>query len=82
MRCDWNPDKHERNQRERGFGFDFATLIFEGGTVEWLGDQQDYGEVRVRAIGEADGFGALRRAHRPGRRVPDHLGPAGQQEGT
>lgn len=56
MRFDWNPVKDERNQRERGFGFDFAALIFEGETIEWPDDRRDYGEARVRAIGEVDGL--------------------------
>lgn len=56
MRFEWDRDKSERNQRERGFGFDFAALIFEGETIEWLDDRQDYGETRVRTIGEADGL--------------------------
>ena len=55
MRFDWDSDKAEQNQRERGFGFDFAALIFEGDTIEWPDDRQDYGEARVRAIGQADG---------------------------
>lgn len=48
--------KDERNRRERGFGFDFAALIFEGETIEWPDDRRDYGEARVRAIGEVDGL--------------------------
>ena len=45
-----------RNQQERGFGFDFAALVFEGGTIEWPDGRRDYGETRMRAIGEADGL--------------------------
>ena len=56
MLFDWDPAKDARTWQERGFGFDFAILIFEGGTIEWLDDRQDYGEARVRAIGEADGL--------------------------
>ncbi len=56
MRSDWDAAKHERNREERGFGFDFAALIFEGDTIEWPDDRRDYGEARVRAIGEADGL--------------------------
>ena len=54
MRFDWDPAKHERNRQERGYGFDFAALIFEGDTIEWPDDRRDYGKTRVRAIGEAD----------------------------
>ena len=56
MRPDWDLGKSERNRQERGFGFDFAALVFEGGTIEWPDDRLDYGEARVRAIGEADGL--------------------------
>jgi len=55
MLFDWDPAKHERNWQQRGFGFDFAALIFGGQTLEWPDDRQDYGETRVRTIGEADG---------------------------
>jgi uncharacterized DUF497 family protein len=56
VRFDWDPIKSERNRQERGFGFDFAALIFEGATIDWTDDRRDYGEARVRAIGEADGL--------------------------
>jgi hypothetical protein len=56
MRFDWDPAKDEWNRQERGFGFDFAALIFEGDTIEWPDHRRDYGETRVRAIGEADGL--------------------------
>ncbi len=55
MRFDWDPLKNEQNRLKRGFGFDLASLIFEGHTIEWPDDRRDYGEVRTRAIGEADG---------------------------
>ena len=55
MRFDWDPAKNGRNQQERGFGFDLAALIFKGETIEWPDDRRDYGEMRVRAIGEVDG---------------------------
>ena len=56
MLFDWDPAKHDRNQRERGFGFDLAALIFAGPTLEWPDDRQDYGEPRIRALGEAEGL--------------------------
>jgi len=56
VRFEWDSGKSERNRQERGFGFDFAALIFEGGTIEWPDDRRDYGEARVRAIGEVDGL--------------------------
>ena len=52
----WDDAKHEKNLRERGFGFDFAAGIFDGDTVEIEDDRRDDGEIRIRAIGEQDGF--------------------------
>jgi len=51
----WDLEKHARNRRERGFGFDFAIRIFQGPTVELIDRRRDYGEERVRAIGEIGG---------------------------
>jgi uncharacterized protein len=52
---DWDPEKHARTRRERGYGFDYAVRIFAGPTVESIDRRRDYGEDRVRAIGEIDG---------------------------
>ena len=55
MLFDWDLAKSEWNRQERGFGFDIAILIFENDTTEWLDDRRDYGERRVRALGEVSG---------------------------
>jgi uncharacterized DUF497 family protein len=34
MRFSWDPDKSDANLRDRGFDFAFATLIFDGPTLE------------------------------------------------
>jgi uncharacterized protein len=52
MRFDWDDRKHRRNLRERGFGFDYAAGVFKGEPIEWVDDRLDYGEVRIRAVGE------------------------------
>lgn len=52
MRFAWDEAKHLRNERERGFGFDYASEIFQGTPIEWIDDRFDYGETRVRAIGQ------------------------------
>jgi uncharacterized protein len=52
---DWDPVKHERIRRDRGFGFDYVVRIFAGPTVEAIDRRHDYGEERIRAIGEIDG---------------------------
>jgi len=51
----WNPAKSDLNLQERGFDFEFATLIFESVTVEKEDRRKDYGERRVVAVGLADG---------------------------
>ena len=40
-----------RNGRERDLPFELAVLLFDGPTLERVDDRQDYGEVRVQAIG-------------------------------
>ena len=56
MRFEWDRTKSERNFEERGFDFEFATLIFEGPTLEVVDRRRDYGERRMIAIGLADGI--------------------------
>lgn len=54
MEFDWHDAKHEKNLQERGFGFDFAAQIFLGRVLTQVDDREDYGELRVKAIGEAE----------------------------
>ncbi|MGX5736894.1 BrnT family toxin [Bosea thiooxidans] len=56
MEFEWDELKSEANRIGRGFGFDFAALIFDGPTLEGPDDRKDYGELRIRAIGEVEGF--------------------------
>jgi uncharacterized protein len=56
VRFTWDPDKSQLNLRDRDFDFAFATLIFDGPTLERVDNRQDYGETRVIAIGVADGI--------------------------
>ena len=56
MRFAWDPRKSAQNLRFRGFDFEFATLIFEGPTLERADNRRDYGEQRVVAIGLAQGI--------------------------
>jgi uncharacterized protein len=55
MDFEWDPAKSDANLEERGFDFEFATLIFEGPTLERRDTRKDYGEKRVIAVGIADG---------------------------
>jgi len=56
VRFGWDEQKSSRNFRDRGFDFEFATLIFEGPTLEREDARRDYGERRVVAIGIAQGI--------------------------
>lgn len=52
----WDPEKSEANLEDRGFDFAFATLIFDGPTLEREDTRRDYGEQRILAIGLAKGL--------------------------
>ena len=56
MRFTRDSRKSEANLDERGFDFAFATLIFDGPTLERHDNRQDYGEMRIVALGIADGI--------------------------
>ena len=53
MRFAWDAQKSDRNLRDRGFDFEFATQIFERQTLERTDSRRDYGERRVIALGVA-----------------------------
>jgi uncharacterized DUF497 family protein len=53
MNFAWDPDKSQKNLIERGFDFEFASLVFDRPTLEVEDRRQDYGETRVVAIGIA-----------------------------
>lgn len=55
MNFDWHAVKSEACRRKRGFGFAFAARVFTGPVQEQVDDRWDYGEVRMRALGEIDG---------------------------
>ena len=52
MLFEWDEAKSQRTLHERGFGFDYAARVFLGPTVERPDTRQNYGEVRVQAIGQ------------------------------
>ena len=56
MRFSGDARKSAANFAERGFDFAFATLVFDGPTLERVDDRTDYGEPRIIAIGLADGL--------------------------
>jgi hypothetical protein len=52
MLFEWDEAKSRRTLSERGFGFDYAARIFLGPILEKQDARRDYGEVRMRAIGQ------------------------------
>jgi uncharacterized DUF497 family protein len=56
VRFEWDAAKSDANLRDRGFDFEFASLIFDGPTLEREDHRKDYGERRVVATGVADGI--------------------------
>jgi uncharacterized protein len=56
VRFSWDPEKSDANYRDRGFDFAFASLIFEGPTLEREDTRRDYGERRIIAVGLAEGL--------------------------
>jgi uncharacterized DUF497 family protein len=56
VRFEWDPRKSTGNLRIRGFDFEFASLIFDGPTLEREDQRRDYGETRFIAVGLAQGI--------------------------
>ena len=56
MEFEWDPDKSSANYTSRGFDFAFAAAIFAAPTIEVVDTRHNYGEVRIRAIGETAGI--------------------------
>jgi len=47
----WDTAKSEKNEVERGLPFRLAILLFRSSVLRRVDDRQDYGEVRIKAIG-------------------------------
>jgi uncharacterized DUF497 family protein len=52
---EWDAAKDAETMRRRGFGFRTASIVFEGFVVVDRDKRRDYGELRLSAIGFADG---------------------------
>lgn len=55
MDFEWDVFKSERNRRDRGLDFEYATRAFEGRMVVWTDTRRDYGELREIGMGEIEG---------------------------
>lgn len=51
MRFGWDPDKSDKNARERGLPFAVAMALFDGNTLEFDDRRWDYGERRIVVYG-------------------------------
>jgi hypothetical protein len=49
---DWDPAKSEATFRVRGFDFAYASRIFQAGFIESEDNRTDYGETRMKAVGQ------------------------------
>lgn len=54
MEFDWSPEKEAQVRATRGHGFKVPIRIFAGCVVEWEDDREDYGEMRMIAVGRHD----------------------------
>jgi uncharacterized protein len=52
---EWDPAKSEATERLRGIRFERAAEVFAGRHIMWDDDRRDYGEQRIRAVGESGG---------------------------
>ena len=52
----WDRRKGRSNQTRHGIAFEDAIRIFDGPTLERVDDRFDYREIRVYAIGVANGL--------------------------
>jgi uncharacterized protein len=48
-----DPAKGQATEQQRGVRFERATEIFAGRLIEWTDERKDYGERRLRAVGES-----------------------------
>lgn len=55
MDYEWDEAKSEATRRERGLPFEIAVLLFDRPVLVVEDDRFDYGETRLRAIGEVEG---------------------------
>ena len=56
MDFDWHDSKNEECLAERGFDFAYASRLFDGETVEFPDERENYGETRIIAFGHIDGL--------------------------
>ncbi|RUT34507.1 BrnT family toxin [Arsenicitalea aurantiaca] len=55
MKFEWDASKDRANIAKHGFGFAFASRIFEGPVLTSADERFDYGEARAVSIGAVEG---------------------------
>ncbi len=55
MAFEWDEAKRATNLRDHGVDFEDAALIFAGPVIEADDTRVDYGEPRLRAVGQVEG---------------------------
>jgi uncharacterized protein len=55
MTFEWDDDKNRVNISKHGISFETAGRIFEGPVLSSTDNRKEYGEVRMRSIGQIDG---------------------------
>ena len=55
MTFEWDEAKRATNLRDHGVDFEDAALIFAGPVIEADDTRFDYGEPRLRAVGQVEG---------------------------
>ena len=54
LQFEWDADKARSNVIKHRVTFFTATAIFEHEVMDWVDDREDYGEIRMIAIGRVD----------------------------
>jgi uncharacterized DUF497 family protein len=60
---EWDEKKSAANLVKHGVSFEEARLIFEGLTLSWIDERQNYGEVRQVSIGLIRNLAAVAVVH-------------------
>lgn len=55
MQFEWDEAKREYNILKHGLDFADAAPVLEGPTLEAIDDREDYGEIRIQALGLLNG---------------------------
>jgi uncharacterized DUF497 family protein len=55
MEFEWDENKKQANFLKHEIDFEEATAIFDGRVVKFVSTKFDYGEIRIKAIGDLNG---------------------------